>query len=97
MEIRVLREGDERSEFRSAEPDLDRFFHKFAGQNQFRHYLGVTYVAVERNRVIGFATVAARARSYVSSNARHSSSVRQGAMMTTCPSPSRFRLLSGNP
>ena len=59
MEIRVLREGDERSEFQSGDPDLDRYFHKFAGQNQFRHYLGVTYVAVERHTVVGYTTVAA--------------------------------------
>ncbi len=58
MEIRALREQDERSLFRSGDPDLDRFFHRFAGQNQFRHYLGVTYVAVDEGRILGFATVA---------------------------------------
>ncbi len=58
MEIRPLREGDDRSEFRSGDPDLDRFFHAFAGQNQFRHHLGVTYVALEERRIVGFATVA---------------------------------------
>jgi len=58
MEIRALHEGDDRSKFRSGDPDLDRFFHKFAGQNQFRHYLGVTYVALEGRRVLGFVTVA---------------------------------------
>ncbi len=58
MEIRALRETDDRSRFRSGDPDLDRFFHKFAGQNQFRHYVGVTYVAVDGGRVLGFATVA---------------------------------------
>jgi GNAT superfamily N-acetyltransferase len=58
MEIRALREGDERSVFRSGDADLDRFFHKFAGQNQFRHHVGVTYVAVEDGRLLGFATVA---------------------------------------
>ena len=58
MEIRALHEGDDRSQFRSGDPDLDRFFQKFAGQNQFKHYLGVTYVAVEAARILGFATVA---------------------------------------
>ena len=58
MEIRGLREGDDRSQFRSGDPDLDRFLHKFAGQNQFRHHVGVTYVAVEGQRILGFATVA---------------------------------------
>lgn len=46
MEIRPLHEGDDRSQFQSGDSDLDRFFQKFAGQNQFRHYLGVSYVAV---------------------------------------------------
>ncbi len=59
MEIRALREGDDRSGFRSADPDLDRFFARFAGQNMFRHYVGTTYVAVEGDRVHGYATVAA--------------------------------------
>lgn len=58
MEIRSLRESDDRSLFRSGDDDLDRFFHRFAGQNQFRHYLGVTYVAIEDRRILGFATVA---------------------------------------
>jgi GNAT superfamily N-acetyltransferase len=58
MEIRALREADERSPFRSGDPDLDRFFHRFAAQNQFRHYVGVTYVAVDDGRILGFATVA---------------------------------------
>ena len=58
MEIRALHEGDDRFQFHSGDPDLDRFFHKFAGQNQFKHYVGVTYVAVEDGRVLGFATVA---------------------------------------
>lgn len=58
MQIRALREADDRSRFRSGDPDLDRFLQRFAGQNQFRHYVGVTYVAVENDVVLGFATVA---------------------------------------
>jgi GNAT superfamily N-acetyltransferase len=57
MEIRALSEGDDRSRFRSGDPDLDRFFHRFAGQNQFRHHVGVTYVAAEDRQVLGYATV----------------------------------------
>jgi GNAT superfamily N-acetyltransferase len=60
MEIRALRAGDDRSSFRSGDEALDRFFHRYAGQNQFRHYLGVTYVAVDGGRVLGYATVAPR-------------------------------------
>lgn len=58
MEIRALREADDRTQFRTGDPDLDRFFQRFAAQNQYRHYLGVTYVAVEGGRILAFATVA---------------------------------------
>jgi predicted N-acetyltransferase YhbS len=60
MEIRALRPEDDRSQFHSGDEALDRFFHHFAGQNQFRHYLGVTYVAAEEGRILGFLTVAPR-------------------------------------
>jgi hypothetical protein len=36
-----------RTAFRSGDPDLDRFLVKYAGQNQFRHHIGTSYVAVE--------------------------------------------------
>ncbi|MGH8675788.1 MAG: GNAT family N-acetyltransferase [Burkholderiales bacterium] len=58
MQIRALGAADDRSRFRSGDPDLDRFLQRFAGQNQFRQYIGVTYVAVEEDAVLGFATVA---------------------------------------
>src|ERR1700680_1883204 len=58
MEIRALRESDDREGFRSGDADLDRFLHKYAGQNQFRHHIGTTYIAIEENRIAGFATVA---------------------------------------
>jgi GNAT superfamily N-acetyltransferase len=57
MEIRALREGDERSQFQSGAPELDCFFHQFASQNQFKHHVGVTYVAIDRGRIFGFATI----------------------------------------
>ncbi len=62
IEIRALHARDDRSTFQSGDPDLDGFFQRFAGQNQFRHHIGVTYVAVDDGRparVVGFATVAA--------------------------------------
>jgi GNAT superfamily N-acetyltransferase len=58
MEIRGLREDDDRTAFRSGDPDLDRFFQRFAGQNQFRHYVGASYVAVDNGRILAYATVA---------------------------------------
>ncbi len=59
IEIRALRESDDRTAFRSGDPELDRFFVRYAGQNQFRHHIGTTYVAVEADRALGYATVAA--------------------------------------
>jgi hypothetical protein len=44
--------------FRSGDVDLDRFLERYAGQNQFRHHVGTTYVAVETGRIIGYVTVA---------------------------------------
>jgi GNAT superfamily N-acetyltransferase len=56
-EIRPLRPEDERRGFSCGQPDLDRFFHHYAGQNQFKLHLAVTYVAVADRRLLGFATV----------------------------------------
>src|SRR2546426_10901868 len=58
MEVRALQESDDRTQFRSGDEDLDRFLHKYAGQNQFRHHIGTTYVALEEGRIVGYATVA---------------------------------------
>jgi GNAT superfamily N-acetyltransferase len=57
--VRKLRPDDDRSTFDSGDPDLDRFFKRFAGQNQFKHYVGTTYVAEEAGLLGGFATVSA--------------------------------------
>jgi len=57
--VRVLDPADDRSRFRSGNIDLDRFFQRYAGQNQFRHHLGTTWVAVRGPSLLGFATVSA--------------------------------------
>ena len=59
IEIRPLTQDDDRSGFSCGQPDLDRYFEHYAGQNQFKLHLAVTYVAVAETRVLGFATVAA--------------------------------------
>lgn len=58
MEIRLLHKADDRSAFRSGDPDLDAFFQKYAGQNQFRHHVGATYIAIDEDRICGYVTVA---------------------------------------
>jgi GNAT superfamily N-acetyltransferase len=60
LQVRRLAEGDDRTGFRSGNVELDRFFIRYAGQNQFRHHIGTTYVAVDDNGFIaGFATLTA--------------------------------------
>jgi GNAT superfamily N-acetyltransferase len=60
FKVRRLEEWDERNAFRCGDVDLDRFFQRYAGQNQFRHHIGTTYVAVdEGDTIAGFATVTA--------------------------------------
>jgi len=58
IEVRLLGETDDRSSFQSGDEHLDLFFRRYAGQNQFRHHIGTTYVAVEDSTILGFATVA---------------------------------------
>ncbi len=60
LTVRKLAPEDDRSKFRSGNADLDRFFALYAGQNQFRHHIGTTYVAIDDGgAVAGYATVAA--------------------------------------
>jgi GNAT superfamily N-acetyltransferase len=60
MEVRLLRESDDRTTFRSGHDALDRFFQQYAGQNQFRFHIGTTYVAIDSSsgEIVGFVTVA---------------------------------------
>ena len=57
IEIRPLRPADDRSAFSCGQPNLDRFFQHYAGQNQFKLHLAITYVAAAKDRILGFATV----------------------------------------
>ncbi|MBA1446454.1 MAG: GNAT family N-acetyltransferase [Gammaproteobacteria bacterium] len=57
MHIRRLEPHDDRSGFRSGNIELDRFFQRYAGQNQFRHHIGTTYVAIQDECITGFVTV----------------------------------------
>lgn len=53
--VRKLEAGDDVSSFRSTNKKLNRWVQKFGLANQ--HLYGVTYVAVENERVLGFLTV----------------------------------------
>ncbi len=45
--------------FPVATQSRDRFFDKFAGQNQFHLHIGTTYVAVHESEILGFVTLSA--------------------------------------
>ncbi len=55
--VRLLAPGDDRSHFACGDIELDRYFQRYAGQNQFRHHIGSAYVAVLEGRIAGFVTV----------------------------------------
>ena len=56
--IRALKKNDNRKDFECGQEDLDHFFKRYAGQNQFRHHIGVTYIATDESSVFGYITVA---------------------------------------
>ena len=57
IHVRRLETRDNRTSFRCGNIDLDRFFQRYAGQNQFRHHIGTTYVAIIDKQITGFVTV----------------------------------------
>jgi GNAT superfamily N-acetyltransferase len=59
MQIRALHPDDDRGSFASGDPDIDRYFQQFAGQNQFRHHVGVTSVAVADGVIVGYVSLLA--------------------------------------
>lgn len=61
IEIRELRQDDDRRGFSSGNIELDRFFRNYAGQNQFRLHIGTTYVALAQQAVAGYVTLSAGA------------------------------------
>jgi len=58
VEVRSLRKSDDRSYFSCGNIELDRFFRLYAGQNQFKLYIGVTYIAEVERAIAGFITLA---------------------------------------
>lgn len=57
VEIRRLLPSDDRSGFESGNAALDEFFRRYAGQNQFKHRIGTTYVAMVDGQIGGYAAV----------------------------------------
>ena len=61
VDVRPLSRSDDRGTFSCGDAALDRYFHHYAGQNQFKFHLSVTYVALHEARIVGFATVSSAA------------------------------------
>ena len=55
--IRILKSEDDRSAFSCGDIALDYYFQRYAGQNQFRHYIGTTYIATDDTDIFGFVSV----------------------------------------
>lgn len=59
INIRLLKKEDNRKNFSCGEIELDYYFQKFAGQNQFKHFVGTTYISTDDKTIFGFITVSA--------------------------------------
>lgn len=57
INIRLLKKSDNRANFSCGEIELDYYFQKFVGQNQFKHFVGSTYIATDDKTIFGFVTV----------------------------------------
>jgi len=52
--FRALNKNDIKNHFECNDIELDLFLKKYASQNQFKHYIGTTYVAtIKRKEIIG--------------------------------------------
>ena len=61
IEIRLLTPKDNTSTFRCADVALDQYLKQYAKQNQFKHYIGTTYVACIEDTIIGYVSVSSSA------------------------------------
>ena len=57
IEIRLLRKEDKRGDFTCGHIELDYYFQQFAGQNQFKNYIGTNYIALQESKIIAFVSV----------------------------------------
>jgi len=59
IKIRILKKSDNRSSFSCGDIAIDYYFQRFAGQNQFKHFVGTTYISTDDSKIFGFITVSA--------------------------------------
>jgi len=59
IEIRTIERHDNTDDFQCGTVALDEFLKRYAKQNQFRHHIGTTYVALLDKRIVGYVTLSA--------------------------------------
>jgi ribosomal protein S18 acetylase RimI-like enzyme len=59
IEIRVLNKDDDTSTFDCDTSELNQFLKQYAKQNQFKHYIGTTYVLIFEDKIVGYVSVSA--------------------------------------
>jgi len=56
VQIRILKKSDNRDSFSCGNVDIDYYFKKYAGQNQFKHFIGTNYIATDDKNIFAFIT-----------------------------------------
>jgi len=59
IEIRRIGQKDDTASFACGNIELDTYLKTYARQNQFRHYIGTTYVAVNDEGILGYVSLSA--------------------------------------
>jgi len=57
VQIRILKKSDNRNSFSCGNLDIYYYFKKYAGQNQFKHFIGTNYIATDDKNIFAFITV----------------------------------------
>ena len=57
IEIRLLTSRDDTSTFDCDDVSLNQYLRQYAKQNQFKHYIGTTYIALLGTRIVGYVSV----------------------------------------
>jgi len=57
VEIRLLTPQDDRKNFSCGNIELDYYFQRFAGQNQFKNYIGSNYIVIDNSDILGFMSI----------------------------------------
>jgi len=59
IEIRQLSKNDDTSTFDCGDVTLNQYIKQYAKQNQFKHYIGTTYIALDKGVILGYVSVSA--------------------------------------